>query len=223
MASKVTITDTTLVCVDCKNYGYVYKNKSMEDLIGEEWRDVVGYEGKYKVSNLGRIKSLPRTVIYHKNGKQSKRKGRIISASLDTDGYLQFLLCDGFSVKQKKVHRIVATAFIKNPKNKPVINHKNCIKTDNSVENLEWCTIQENVKHAYDNGLISHLGGTQYKRGALHKKSLKVSQFDENGVVIGTYDSIREASRITNINRNGIMNVCNRNAKSYKGTYWKYA
>lgn len=188
-----------------------------------ETKEIKGYEGRYSVMSTGQIISHERVVYYHSVNKKALRKGRVLKAALDKDGYPQVLLCDGFKTKPMKVHRIVAEAFIPNPYGKPVINHKNLIKSDNRVENLEWCTVSENTKHAYDNGAITHLSSTMWRSGKDNNKSLAVNLVDEFGNIISTHESIRLAAKTTGLDRCGIMNVLNKKQNSYKGTYWEYA
>jgi hypothetical protein len=110
----------------------------------EKWKDIKGYEGLYQVSNLGNVKSLN----YRSAGKE-----HLISPGTDRGGYNILVLCKGKKAKSFKVHRLVANAFIPNPKNKEQVNHKDGNKQNNKVDNLEWCTCKENMHHAWKTGL----------------------------------------------------------------------
>ena len=104
----------------------------------EKWRAVIGYEGIYAISSLGRI----------------RRNGRIIRASINPHGYWQVGLCVGGKSVTRKVHRIVAMSFLGlPPKGRPWVNHIDGRKLNNCVENLEWSSPSENIQHGYDNGL----------------------------------------------------------------------
>jgi len=121
--------------------------------VKEIWKDTKDYDGRYQVSTLGRVKSFCRSetkiVSQHKN-----------------HGYLRVILHkDGLN--RLRVHRLVALSFIPNPENKKEINHKNGIKTDNRVENLEWCTSSENKKHALYTGLNRVRFGQEASRAKL--------------------------------------------------------
>jgi len=123
----------------------------------EEWRSVVGYENLYEVSNLGRVRSLARKVYRkHWTGVDSHMtyKGKMIPFWVTPKGYLRLSLNKEGNKSNHLVHRIVANAFIPKIEGKDLINHKNGVKSDNKVENLEWVTNQENIIHAYQNGLF---------------------------------------------------------------------
>lgn len=120
----------------------------------EVWKDVVGYEGFYKVSNLGRVKSLDRYVGHPQKGEKGRLcKSVVLKQKEDKDGYKKVNLKKKQKGNTQSVHRLVAQAFIENPLNKPQVNHINGVKSYNVLKNLEWATSSENRQHAYNAGL----------------------------------------------------------------------
>lgn len=124
----------------------------------EIWKDIKGYEGLYQISNLGNVKSLAR----QKNGNSKSIidvPERILKAGINSRGYYTVVLHKNSNPKSTKVHRLVAETFIENIKNSSSVNHINAIKTDNRVENLEWCSHLENMQHARKLKLINPAKG----------------------------------------------------------------
>ena len=180
---------------------------SIDDLPNEIWKDIPEYKGFYQVSNFGRVKSLKR-FFKAGRGRIAETKLRILKQADSTDGYKMVSLCINGEQFTRRVHRLVAMAFIPNPYNYPVINHKNEIRTDNRCSNLEWCTVHHNNMHAVNMGLYKNL------------KS--VTQLDKNGKIINTFKSIREAERITGIDSSGIAKCCKGKRKIAGGYCWRY-
>ncbi len=186
----------------------------------EIWKDVIGYVGYYKVSSLGTIKSLSR-IITDKNGRVIQLSESIKKISIDNDGYFSTTLSKDSTVTSYKVHRIVAMAFIQNPENKPQINHKNGIRTDNRVTNLEWCTPSENVLHSYQENLRTPCWLNKF--GKDNASSKPVNQLDMSGKFIQRFNGMAEAERITGIDHSQIAAVCRGKRRVAKGFKWEYA
>ena len=200
----------------------------------EIWKDIEGYQGLYQVSNWGNVKSLDRYVRGNSNSKMFK-KGTLLKFSSDKDGYLTVGLHKDKKHKLMKIHRLVALVFIPNPENLPCINHKNEIKTDNRVENLEWCTYQYNA--TYNEIHIKRgkkLKGRKFSEE--HKKNMSkaqkgkpnykcrkpILQFTKDMVFIREFDSATTASKELNINRSDITACCKGKHKTCGGFIWKY-
>lgn len=195
-----------------KEFG-VKKWYSLETLEEEEWRDVVGYEGLYQVSNLGRVKSLDRIIHqkanhYYKVGFDRLAKGKVLRQGL-SNGYPILDLCKNGKVKSYNVHKLVATAFIPNTNEYPVVNHKDECKSNNRVENLEWCTQRYNNEYS----------NTQETAAASRK--IAIWQFDKNFNLIKEYNSATDAAKELGLCHINISECCRGEAKSYKGFIWK--
>jgi len=119
----------------------------------EIWKDVKGYEGIYQISSYGAVKSI-KSYFIDSIGRRQPRKEKLKIPQLSNCGYLRVQLFDRYhKSKNRSIHALVAKAFIKNPKNKPEVNHKDGVKYNNFYKNLEWNTSSENQKHAFKNGL----------------------------------------------------------------------
>lgn len=119
----------------------------------EIWKPVVGYEEQYEVSINGVVKRLDKISV-NESGLNIK-KGRVLKTRINNYGYVEVRLTKQSKQSTTFLHIILAKAFIPNPLNKPEVNHLNGIKTDNSIDNLEWCTHAENIKHAHKLGLYN--------------------------------------------------------------------
>jgi hypothetical protein len=117
----------------------------------EEWRDIIGYEGLYQVSNIGRVKTMARL---HREDRPYMKKERLMNPPVNSSGYPQVCLYKGKKGVIQSVHRLVATAFLERKPEDRVINHIDGNKQNNRIDNLEWCTYGHNQAHAIRTGLI---------------------------------------------------------------------
>ena len=182
----------------------------MADLNDSEvWRDVKGFEGLYQVSNMGRMK-----ILAHTNKRGYKRKGKIMKLSFNAYGYRQVGIFKNGKRYTRRVHRLVAQAFIPNPNNYPIINHKDEVRTNNKVSNLEWCTVEYNNNYGTRNikGSITKTNGLRCK---------KVAQLDQQGNLIKAWISSADAGR-HGYNQSGVSACCRQKKEQYDGYFWVY-
>ena len=152
----------------------------------EIWKDIIGYEGLYQISNLGNVKRITKNC-------------KILKQSDNRNGYKLVGLCKNNKRKNYYIHRLVAIAFIENKENYKEINHKDNNKSNNIVDNLEWCNRNYNVKYSYDKGYHIPYKPLLGRKGKEHPISKSVKQYDLNGNFIKEYESANLASQETNI------------------------
>lgn len=183
--------------------------KNMEEI----WKDVVGFEGYYEVSNYGNVRSKDRVIVRSNGCKltltgkplpQYKRYGNSTIARYYVN------LCKNSKNYTPSVHRLVAEAFIPNPDNLPQINHKDEDPSNNRVDNLEWCTAKYN--HNY---------GTRNDRQA-RKLWVPVCVYDMDGNLLSVHDSIKEACNIYNVDASSATKVCKHKYKYTNGLVFRY-
>jgi hypothetical protein len=133
----------------------------------EIWKDIENFEGRYQISNLGRVKSLPR-IVKRNNWSNQTINEKILKTFINKGGYEIAVVQNGSRGKHLAIHRLVALAFIPQIEGKTFVNHIDGVKTNNAISNLEWCTRSENEKHAYRIGLKT-LKGEQHSQNILNE------------------------------------------------------
>lgn len=184
----------------------------------EVWKDIEGYEGAYRVSNLGHILSVrfgPKS-----NSVPVNPVSKIMRQSRSSSGYLHVQLYKNGKSSTKLVHILVAQAFIPNPENKPEVNHIDGNKNNNRVDNLEWSTKSENQRHAINIGLRQaspNIG----KIGELSKSSKPVLQYDLQGNFVKKWSSYADAARYYGCSYTSIGNCAHGRHKTCQGYMWR--
>lgn len=185
----------------------------------EIWKIIPNTNEKYSVSNLGRVRRNEhytdvRPDNYHFNWRKHHYKERLLKGYINRDGYdIVSLQISENKVRHVAAHILVAETFIPNPENLPCVNHKNEIRNDNRVENLEWCTVEYNNQYGTRSEKIRKASGK------------RIAQYDLQGNLIKIWNSVSEAMRAFGCNGNsGISRVCRGvgGRKTYKGFIWRY-
>lgn len=198
----------------------IMQNTSIENLPNELWKPIMGFEENYEISNYSRVKRIK--VVFIQKSKSGKlhrnlRPPSILKQHISKRGYYTLTLQNKPIKKRAKIHRLVAIHFIPKVKGKDHVNHINGIKTDNRVENLEWCTNQENTQHSYD------FLNRKTTKGVLNKgSSKKVFKFNLKGVLLKEYPSCAEAARELNGTTSNIAKCARGGIKNAYGYVWKY-
>lgn len=174
-----------------------------------KWSSVIGYEGLYEVSNDGRV----RTVRHMTNGHEIPSRELAVSI-YKSQRYARVRLYKKGKPKDHMVHRLVAEAFIPNPKNKPQVNHIDGNRTNNRADNLEWCTQAENNRHAIDNGL-------QNPYIAIEATKKKVLQIDMDGTIVKEWESLTAAATALGLQVSNISHCCSGKIGSTGGYKWR--
>ena len=179
----------------------------------EIWKDVVGYEGYYKVSNLGNVYSFPR----------KHTKGGLLKGKPDKNNYLRVTLTKNSKQKLCGIHRLVAIAFLPNINNLPMINHKDENPKNNNVDNLEWCDAKYNNNYGTRNIKIGQKHKGKYvPKGDDSWNARKIYQCDKNGNIIKKWNSIVGIERTTGYSATNIK-YCLSGKQHYSyGFIWRY-
>ena len=169
----------------------------------EIWKDIKEYKGRYQISTLGKVKSVTRN-ISDSIDRNYLLTGRILKTSNDGHNYRCICLDNKKNRKTYKIHRLVAQAFIDNPEKKKEVNHKNGIKNDNRVINLEWCSRSENIQHAMQIGLKNDKGENNSKAKLTEREAVMIKLIYKTNLY-----STRKLGKIFNISSSIIWGIIN--------------
>lgn len=182
----------------------------------EVWKDIPEYQDFYQISNFGRVRALQRTILHKPsvkfpNGRKVVYKERELIPSTDNNGYLFIQLYKNGNFKSKRIHRLVAETFLPNPQNLEQVNHIDENKTNNCVNNLQWCSPKYNVNY----------GTGKYRKV---RNNIPVLQFSKQGEFIAEYNSATAATIALGIPQfyaRDILRVCRGVGKTVQGFIWK--
>jgi hypothetical protein len=167
----------------------------------------IPFDYEYEITRFGHVRNI--------------NTGNVIRHFTNRGGYKYCTVSNSGRKRNIMIHRLIASVFIPNPNNKPSINHINCNKTDNRIENLEWCTPKENAIHARQNGLTVNPPSQNGKLGKLNSTSKPVRQIDLSGNIIRDYDCARQAMEY-GFTPSHISRCCNGTKEKYKGYKWTF-
>lgn len=178
-----------------------HKGNNMTNNSIEEWRPIVGYEETHLISNFGNVKTY-------------KRLDRNLKPTIKPDGYVRISITRDKKEIKPFIHRLVAQAFISNPENKPEVNHIDCDRSNNDVNNLEWVTAKENTAQTIKNGNFFYRA---------HTIKRKVNKYSLSGEFLQEYESVKEASECHNTSPNNLTSVLRGRSITACGFKWGYA
>jgi len=209
------------ICKDCRTILRGFRDNGVIDIQGELWVDVIGWEGYYKISTKSRLKRLSRKQV-DVSGRFQNFKEKLIKPTI-SNGYQHVALNRNTYTEKHTLHRLIAIHFIDNPLNKPEVNHKNGVRCDNRMENLEWNTSSEQKIHAFDvlNGTIMPIGDLP-ENSYLMRPVKKINIL--TGETISIFESIKEAfQRGDAKNPYSVADCCKGVYKKHNGYKWEYA
>lgn len=175
----------------------------------EIWKPIKGFEYKYEVSNFGRVKTISHTVNF-KDGRSYHVKNKMLNPIMTNRGYKVVAFSDGKKKRQYFVHRLVAEAFIPNPNNYPIINHKDENRSNNIVSNLEWCTYKYNTNYG------------NCKKKISESEIIPVNAYLMNGDYVGQFNSLTDAANKLNVFVQNISKCCKKKIKYTRGYVFRF-
>ena len=188
------------------------------------WVKIKGYEDFYEISSSGEIRSKDRTLT-DKIGRTRSWKGKVLNPDIAPNGYYRVSFSINRKRKQFYVHRLIAEHFIPNPDNLPQVNHIDGNKLNNSLDNLEWVTVQDNVIHAYKNGLVKHVSGKEhFNYGKFGSESKRAKPVIATNIITNEkkrYGSIVETAK-DGFTKSEVSRACNHGG-THKGHLFEFA